>query len=55
VGDFAHLAAWLERPHGRAAATANIFNFLGRGLIEARSHIDERGVPLARWEFGWKG
>lgn len=55
VGNFDHLAEWLEDPIGQAACTANIFNFLGGGLIEARKHIVERGTPLATWEFGWRG
>lgn len=55
VGNFDHLADWLVQERASAAATANIFNFLGAGLIEARHHIAGRGIPLAQWEFGWKG
>lgn len=55
VGNFDHLASWLEDPLGQAACTANIFNFLGGGLLEARRHIVARGVALATWEFGWRG
>lgn len=55
VGNYDHLAAWLEEPRGLAACTANIFNFLGGGLLEARKHIVERGTALATWEFGWRG
>ncbi len=55
VGNFEHLAAWLEDPLGTAACTANIFNFLGGGLREARDHIVSRGIPLATWEPGWRG
>lgn len=53
VGDYEHLAAWLERPRALAASTANIFNFIGAGLVEARKHLDARGIPLARWSFVW--
>lgn len=55
VGKNEHLASWLERPYAGAAATANIFNFLGSGLVEARQHLDEHGVPLAHWDFRWNG
>jgi cyclase len=55
VGKFEHLAGWLAHPWASAAATANIFNFLGEGLREARMHIEEQGIPLATWDFTWKG
>lgn len=54
VGKFEHLAGWLSQPNASGAATANIFNFLGEGLREARLHIEEQGVPLAKWDFEWK-
>jgi cyclase len=54
VGKFEHLGEWLVRPHGRAASTANIFNFLGGGLVEARTHLADAGVPMATWDFGWR-
>jgi cyclase len=55
VGGYDHLAQWLAHPLGHAACTANIFNFLGGGLREARAHIVENGTPLATWEAGWRG
>lgn len=55
VGNFDHLAAWLGDPLGHAACTANIFNFLGGGLREARTHVAQAGVPLATWEPQWRG
>jgi len=55
VGRNEHFQEWLERDHGFAAATANIFNFLGEGLVEARRHLAAHGVPLASWDFTWKG
>jgi cyclase len=55
VGRDDHLAEWLSHPRASAAATANIFNFLGSGLVEARKHLEDRGIPLARWDFNWKG
>jgi cyclase len=55
VGSYQHLADWLVEPSGRAACTANIFNFLGGGLLEARQHLVERGVDLATWAPGWRG
>ena len=53
VGRFEHLADWLRMPVGVAAATANIFNFLGDGLREARSHLEGDGIPLAHWDYQW--
>jgi imidazole glycerol-phosphate synthase subunit HisF len=55
VGKNEHLASWLSRPEAGAAATANIFNFIGGGLIEARAHLDQVGIPLAHWDFQWNG
>lgn len=55
VGGYEHLGDWLSDGRGHAACTANIFNFLGNGLLEARNHLLERGVPLAAWELGWRG
>lgn len=53
VGKFEHLSLWLSVPGAHAAATANIFNFLGEGLSEARRHVAESGVSLATWESSW--
>ncbi len=55
VGSNEHLEAWLAHPRAMAAATANIFNFLGGGLIDARKHLGDRGIPLAHWDFNWRG
>lgn len=54
VGGSRNLSEWLSTPRGYAACTANIFNFLGGGLAEARRVIREEGVELAEWEFGWR-
>jgi cyclase len=54
VGGSKNLSDWLLCERGFAACTANIFNFLGGGLIEARRVISAQGVPLASWEFGWR-
>ena len=55
VGNYEHLAAWLVRDRAQAATTANIFNFLGEGLTEARKHLTASGLDLATWDFGWRG
>jgi cyclase len=55
VGSYQHLSDWLSEPSGLAACTANIFNFLGGGLLEARNHLKSTGVQLASWEVGWRG
>lgn len=54
VGGSGHLSDWLSQDRGFAACTANIFNFLGGGLLEARQVVTASNVPLANWEFGWR-
>lgn len=54
VGRFDHLAEGLERGGASAVATANLFNFMADGLVEARAQLRARGVPLAAWEPGWQ-
>lgn len=51
VGKFEHLAEWLVLEVASAAATANIFNFLGNGLPEARAHLTKEHIALAAWDF----
>lgn len=51
VGNFDHLAAGLQIPLVTAVSTANIFNFIGDGLITARIRLKEKGIQLAEWNF----
>jgi imidazole glycerol-phosphate synthase subunit HisF len=49
AGNFGHLASALRRDSLSGASTANLFNFMADGLTEARRHVAEAGVALARW------
>lgn len=44
-----HLRDGLLRPEVSAVATANLLNFIGGGLMRARSVIENSGLDLARW------
>lgn len=52
VGDFEHFVSGMQIENVTGASTANIFNFVGEGLAEARNHISQRNIELARWDFG---
>lgn len=49
AGNFAQLVSALQRPGISAVSTANLFNFMGDGLTEARHQIMQSGLALARW------
>jgi len=49
VGQAAHLSEGLREPAVDAVATANLFNFIGDTLLEARSFTKSSGVRLAHW------
>lgn len=51
VGDFEHFVNGMKVENVTGTSTANIFNFLGEGFAEARSHISKAGIDLARWDF----
>lgn len=51
VGDFEHFVNGMEIENVTGVSTANIFNFVGDGLAEARNHIRECGIELAQWDF----
>lgn len=51
VGKFSHLSESLKLPYVSAANTANIFNFMVNGLIDARKTIEDSGVALAHWNI----
>lgn len=50
VGTFQHLVEGLRQGGATASATANLFNFMAKGLTEARQHMLTQGVSLARWD-----
>ena len=51
VGDFEHFIDGMKIPSVTGASTANVFNFVGDGLSEAREHICDAGISLAKWDF----
>lgn len=51
VGDFEHFVNGMKIENVTGVSTANIFNFVGDGLAEARNHIRECDIELAQWDF----
>lgn len=51
VGDFEHFVSGMQIENVTGVSTANIFNFVGDGLAEARKHINEGNMALAIWDF----
>ena len=51
VGKFEHFINGLNSSQVSAVATANIFNFMSNGLIDARKSIEDSGISLAKWEM----
>ena len=49
VGNPIHLLEGLRNKQIDAVATANLFNFVGDGLFNARSYLIQNGVNLAMW------
>jgi len=49
VGNAKHFAAGLAEPRIDAVATANLFNFVGNGLMNSRHALVRDGVHLAEW------
>jgi imidazole glycerol-phosphate synthase subunit HisF len=50
AGNFAQLSEALSDAAISAVSTANLFNFMGDNLREARTEIIARGTPLATWK-----
>lgn len=49
AGNQFHLLQGLQCAGVDAAATANLFNFIGDGLPRARTHLIDHGIAMARW------
>lgn len=49
AGNESHLIEGLKREKVDAVATANLFNFIGNGLPNARRKIIEQNLNIARW------
>lgn len=50
AGNEHHLSSGLSVDGVSAVATANLFNFIGNGLPNARRYMLEHGANLARWD-----
>lgn len=50
IGNFSHLHSGFTNPKVDAVATANLLNFVGDSLIEARKSLIERNVQLPMWD-----
>jgi cyclase len=51
VGNANHLLVGLQDPRVDAVATANLFNFVGNGLKEARQSLVSNGIVLPMWDI----
>ena len=49
AGNENHLIEGLQKDNVDAVATANLFNFVGNGLINAREKILNKNINLADW------
>ena len=49
AGNESHLVSGLELERVSAVATANLFNFIGNGLPNARSTILKKGLNISKW------
>ncbi|MDF2474513.1 MAG: hypothetical protein K0R21_2295 [Anaerocolumna sp.] len=54
VGKPEHLLQGIALGGVQAVATANLFNFIGNGLAEARAYMLEQGTNMAIWDIGWR-
>lgn len=50
VGNARHIFNGLEHHKVDAVATANLFNFIGDGLMRARKEVTESGIHLPIWD-----
>ena len=50
AGTSEHLAEALNHPQVDAVSTANLYNFIGDSLMNARSLIKKKGIQLAAWQ-----
>jgi imidazole glycerol-phosphate synthase subunit HisF len=50
AGNWQHLLEGFRHDKVDAAATANLFNFIGQGFPNARKKLIDAGVNLAQWE-----
>ena len=51
AGNESHLLEGLKLEKVNAVATANLFNFIGNGLLIARNNIIKNGINIANWKI----
>ncbi len=52
AGNEKHLIEGLLREKVDAVATANLFNFIGDGLVNARKNVIKKNLNIANWDLG---
>jgi cyclase len=53
AGKYEHFADGVLKADASAVSTANLFNFMANGLIQARKTMINRGISMAEWDFGF--
>jgi imidazole glycerol-phosphate synthase subunit HisF len=51
VGDFKHLVDGIIDGRAEAVSAANIFHYIGNGLLKAKKHIANQGLAFPMWNF----
>ena len=55
VGEFDHLVEGIIDGGASAVSAANIFHYIGNGLIKAKMHIRGQGLDFPVWKFSESG
>ena len=51
VGEFQHLTDGIEQGGASAVSAANIFHYIGNGLVKAKQHMISKGASMPMWNF----
>lgn len=51
AGNYHHIADCFRETNCSAVSTANLFNFLGNGLLETRKYLVSQKIDLADWKI----
>lgn len=51
VGKFQHFVEGIRIGNSQGVSSANLFNFISRGLIDARNHMRDASIDLATWDL----
>jgi imidazole glycerol-phosphate synthase subunit HisF len=51
VGGFQHLTEGIEIGGASAVSAANIFHYIGNGLVKAKQHMISNGASVPMWNF----